>query len=221
MFAVAAASVCSASRMSGRLSSSSDGSPAGTAAGRFCSLTAMPRRIGPGLRPSSTESSFSFAEISRSSVELDRLDALELRLGLAEVQLSGDAALEAVLGELHGLAARLDRVTRDLEPEVGVAQLEVGPGHVRDQREHGGAARLLRAQEERLLRLGGAADAAEEVELPRDVGGDGVDRGLGPLGRDARVPLRRVDAGCRELKRRRPAVAFASSFGQKSAFVKP
>ena len=59
MSAVAAARLCSATRMSGRRSRSSEGRPAGTAAGRFCSVTARPRRTGPGLRPMRMEISFS------------------------------------------------------------------------------------------------------------------------------------------------------------------
>ena len=122
-------------------------------------------------------------------VELDRLDALELRLGLPEVQLPGDAALEAVLGELHGLASRLDRVTRDLEPEVGVAQLEVGPGHVRDQRGTAGAA-PLRAQKSAFC-ASEARRMRPKKSSPTTHRRRRVDRGLGP--RPDAVSLRRVD----------------------------
>jgi hypothetical protein len=121
------------------------------------------------------------------------LDAVQLGLALPVVHLAGDSALEAVLGELDRLPARLDRAPRDLEPSVEVAHLEVGARHVRDERQDGGAARLLRAEEERLLRLGGPADAPEEVDLPRDVGRERVDRRLGGLGRRGRVALGRVD----------------------------
>jgi hypothetical protein len=65
----------------------------------------------------------------------NRQDARELRLGLAEVQLRRDAAPETIPGELHVLAARLDRAPCDLEPQVRVAQLEVGLGRVRHQRQ--------------------------------------------------------------------------------------
>ena len=193
MFAVPAARVCSASRMSGRRSRSSDGSPAGTAAGSFCSSTARPRRIGPGLRPRSTDSSFSLSAIEALEVEDHRFDALQLRLGLAEVHLGGDAALEAVLRELHVLAPGLDRAPGDLEPAVEVAQLEVRPGHVRDERQDRGAPGLLGAEKEGLLGFRGAPDAPEEIELPGHIGGEGVDRGLGGRVDGRRVALGRVD----------------------------
>ncbi len=96
---------------------------------------------------------------------------MELGLGLAEVDLGGDAALETVLGELQVLAPRLEGPPGNLEPPVEVAQLEVNPRDVRDQGEHHGAPGLLRAEEQRLLGLARAADAAEEIELPGDVGG--------------------------------------------------
>ena len=86
--------------------------------GRAASARSRRGRAGsaPGCGPSSTESSFSFAEIRRSRSKTTVSTRLQLRLGLAEVQLRRDAALEAVLGELHVLAARLDRAPRDLEP---------------------------------------------------------------------------------------------------------
>jgi len=65
MRALAAMSVCSARRMSGRRSSSSDGTPAGTA-GRISASRGKPRGMGPGLRPSSTLRAFSVWPIARS-----------------------------------------------------------------------------------------------------------------------------------------------------------
>ena len=59
-------------------------------------------------------------------VEDDDLDAAQLGFGLAQVELGGQAALEAVRGELHGLLPRFDGAPGDLEPAVEIAQLEVG-----------------------------------------------------------------------------------------------
>jgi hypothetical protein len=56
--AFAAIRSCSAWRRSGRRSSSSDGSPAGTGGGTSA-CSGWPARIGPGLRPSRTDSAFS------------------------------------------------------------------------------------------------------------------------------------------------------------------
>ena len=95
---------------------------------------AAARGSGPGCGPSSTESSFSFCAISALEVVGDDLDAVQLRLRLAQVHLGRDAALEAVLARAPVLAPRRDRAPRDLEPAVEVAQLEVGARHVRHQR---------------------------------------------------------------------------------------
>jgi L-asparaginase len=56
----------SAALMSGRRSSSRDGSPAGTASGILCSASERPRGISDGRRPRSTLISFSFCVWSRS-----------------------------------------------------------------------------------------------------------------------------------------------------------
>ena len=65
--AVAAVSCCSACRMSGRRSSSSEGNPAGTAGGSVCSVSARPRGIRAGFLPSKTLSSSSFYHLPLKS----------------------------------------------------------------------------------------------------------------------------------------------------------
>jgi len=64
--ALAATRLCSASRRSGRRRSRSEGSPGGTSGGRYCWSSVALRAIGPGLRPSRNDSSFSSATICRS-----------------------------------------------------------------------------------------------------------------------------------------------------------
>ncbi len=66
MLAVAAASCCSAARMSGRRSSRRDGSPAGTSGGAGWSISARPRGIACGLSPVSVLSRSSCTPIWRS-----------------------------------------------------------------------------------------------------------------------------------------------------------
>jgi hypothetical protein len=104
------------------------------------------------------------------------LDPIELRLGLAHVQLGCDAAFEAVAGKREVLAPRLEGPPGDLEPQVEVAQLDVGLRHAGHHGERDRPPRLLGGEEVRKLGLVGAADAPEEVELPGEADVDVVIR---------------------------------------------
>ena len=217
MFAVAAASVCSASRTSGRRSSSSDGQ-AGGHRGRQLLLARRRGRAGsgPGCGRAARESSFSFCGDQPLEVVDDGLDAVQLGLRLAAVELGRDAALEAVLGELT-YSRRDSSVRRAISSRrSSVAQLEVGPGHVGDQREHGRAPRLLVPRKSAFC-----ASVARRMRPKKSISQDtsardGVDRGLGrSLG--AVVAVGRVDeAAAVEAQARRPSRSRRPS-GQRSA----
>ena len=90
MLALAATSKSSAVFISGRRSSSADGKPAGMLGGEYCSVSAVPRGIGPGLRPSSKLIWFSWMAIWRSSSGI--VEPVRERLEMAE---SSSSLLEA------------------------------------------------------------------------------------------------------------------------------
>ena len=80
----------------------------------------------------------------------------------AEAAPPSQPAVEEVVGVLEGRGG----APRDLELGVQLAQLEVGGGHVGDEREQHAAARLLGGEVVGARRLGQPADAPPEVELP-------------------------------------------------------
>ena len=142
---------------------------AGTSGGRNWSLSAAPRGIGPGLRPSRKDSWFSCATICRSRSGM-----------LAAVEASSASALAVSRAEAAPPWRRRsnrskvswnapDGAAGDLELEVELAELEVVGGDLGDQREEDPAPRLLRGQVLRQGRLVRAPDAAPEVELPGGV----------------------------------------------------
>src|SRR6185369_1577127 len=78
-----------------------------------------------------------------------------------------DATLLAHLREAQGLLPRLERPPRDVQAQIEHAQLEVTGGDVGDDGRGHGAPAPLGRQQFGTSRLGGAAVAAPEVQLPR------------------------------------------------------
>ena len=131
---MAAATRRSAAAMSGRRSSSSDGTPAGTAGGASLSgATAIEKR----RRRLADQHRDRVLERRAPHVDVHRLRPrrLELRLGLRDVGLRGDAALEAVLRQLERLLERLDRGVEQLAIAIDAAQREVVGGELGVQAE--------------------------------------------------------------------------------------
>ena len=97
----------------------------------------------------------------------DRLGrAVVQRLGLAQVEDAGDAAVEPRLHQLDRLRARTHRAPGDVQPQVQRAQVQVGLGDVRHQRRHDGVARVLGGQQLGPRRFGIALELAPEIDLP-------------------------------------------------------
>ncbi len=91
-------------------------------------------------------------------------------LGLAHVQQRRHPALlpgfrQSEEGRPGGQGA-----PRDLHLQIKFSQREVGAGHVADQGQHHGLPEILRGQQIGPGRLGGAPEAAPQVQLPRQAG---------------------------------------------------
>src|SRR6516225_462 len=97
---------------------------------------------------------------------------IENLLGLKDVELGGDAVLDAEFRELYGVFLGGDGVVGDLEFEDELEESKVVAGDVAHEREHNGLASGVRGQELGAGSLRGAANLAEEVELERGVGGE-------------------------------------------------
>ena len=97
--ALAAMRFCSACRMSGRLSSRSEGSPAGTA-GRTSVSMVLPLGIGPGFRPSRMLRRVFLLGNDLFDLRDGGQGRLVFGLRLAELDFRDDAALEALLEQL-------------------------------------------------------------------------------------------------------------------------
>src|SRR4029079_2590869 len=100
------------------------------------------------------------------------------------------------------LLERRDRVLRDDELLVELAQREVVSRHLGDERDEDAAPRLLRGEVLGLRRLVETADPSPEVELPPevDVGGDGFERRVASGRDESRVLLPLPAAARRDLR---------------------
>ncbi len=153
-----------AAAMSGRRSSSSDGRPTGISGGRACSGA-----IGKseGVRRLSNEDGDGVLVLGTDDSDIAGLNAggLKLRLGLIDVGLAGDAALEAVGGDAEGLFVVLDGVVEQLLLRVGGAGFEVVDSQLACRlsfavwRSAAGCLRFLARGAD------SAADAAPEIDL--------------------------------------------------------
>ena len=156
---------CSACRMSGRRASNCDGIPAGTS-GRTKSSRDLPRGMGPGFRPRSTSRASSCSAINCSNS------------GTAAAAASySDSTCRSSSSEMSPLSKRsLKRSTeslaaacrpfRDIELLVQVAQVRVGDGHRRHDREHDARPALFRREQVGPGRLCRPAELSPEIDLP-------------------------------------------------------
>ncbi len=133
MRALAAMSVCSARRMSGRRSSSSDGTPAGTA-GRISCIEGQAARNGSRVAPEQhTQGVFGLADGA-----LDVRDARErilvLGLRLAQVHLGDDPVVGSAAETAPGCPCGLSAVrSGDLQLLVQRPDVHVGSRHRADE----------------------------------------------------------------------------------------
>ena len=91
-------------------------------------------------------------------------------LGLAHIQQRRHPALLAGLRQSEEDRPGGQGLPRDLHLQIQLTQREVGTGHVADQGQHHGPAEILRGQQIGPGRLGGAPEAAPQVQLPRQAG---------------------------------------------------
>jgi hypothetical protein len=132
--------------MSGRRSSSSDGSPAGRAQEDRDRVL----RLGPGAQ--------CFLD--------DSLGSGELHFGLRDVHPGDRSGIEPRLIDVERFASSVDRGLRDDQPIIQIAKLQVGGRDVGHQGDRDAAERFLRRQELVQRRFVGAAELAPEVDLP-------------------------------------------------------
>ena len=175
--------------MSGRRSSTWDGTPDGTA-GIASSRIDFPRSTGPGLRPSRMDRAFSVCAICDSTP------------GIAAAAVSyWERACSTFIRETtpywccssnsrHRLAVGRKRLLREQELFVQPPQLQVRAGDGGDEREDHAPLCILGAQEACLRRFGQPADAAPEIDLPARRAQDLVGRlRVGDGGRQGRCPV--------------------------------
>src|SRR4029450_10080263 len=86
-------------------------------------------------------------------------------------QLRADAALELALEQVERLAEGLGGAARDLQLQLELAELEIRLRDSAHQADHAAAPEVVLCQELCPGALGGAADAAPEVDLPGHVEG--------------------------------------------------
>ena len=172
MRALAAMSVCSARRMSGRRSSRSDGTP-GRHRRQDQLIDGQAARDGPRVAPEQhTQGVFRLAD-GALDVRNARERILVFGLRLAQVHLGDDPVFEAQLEQLQGALAAVGRASGDLQLLVQRPDVHVSGRHRADQGQHHGAPALFRAEQFGARRLGRPAELAPEVDLPA-----GVEEGL-------------------------------------------
>ena len=141
--AFAATKVCSASRISGRRSSS-DGRQARRHFGRKQLLHQRPSAR-HGLRIVAEENADGIFFLRDLPLQVGDLSVrrIENLLSLQNVELGGHAVLDAKIGELHRIFLRLDGVARDLELKVELQEREIVARHVAHERQHDRLPRIL------------------------------------------------------------------------------
>ena len=92
-----------------------------------------------------------------------------------DVELVGDTAIVALLDEVEIFLRHLDVLAQDRELHLQRAQIEIGAGHVGDQRNEHDVARGDGGVDVILRRFDRAAEPAENVELPGGIEPDDVD----------------------------------------------
>ena len=124
------------------------------------------RPIGPGGRPSSSESAFSTMAICCSIVGNRGGGPRPVGLDAIELEPVRHAAVQPVLEVGDRLVVEAKRLPRDLELQIELAQQEVVGRDVADQRDEHAAAALLAGEHERQRRFVLTPQAAEQIELP-------------------------------------------------------
>ncbi len=195
--------------MSGRRSSSVEGTPAGTF-GSGQRVDGLAPRDGTRVAAEQDRQRTLGLRDLRLDLRDLRRRSLVLRLRLGDGHLRSLPVLELELVEAHRFAVGAERALRDRKLLVQAAQRDVVGGNRAHQRQDHAAPGLVGGEHVRLRRLGKAPDASPEVDFParaeqRLVGGlririvrnHGDDSGVG----DARLfPVRRV-ADLREERR--------------------
>ena len=108
------------------------------------------------------------------------------------------AAVQAVLEVGDRLVVQAERPPRDIELQVELAQQEVVRRHVADERDQHAAPPLFARQHQRQRRFALAPDAAEQIDLPRE---------LEAVGRRSDASCRRRSIGVCRVRRLPHAVA--------------
>ncbi len=85
---------------------------------------------------------------------------------MIELEAVRHATVEASAEVGHGLVVELERLARDLELHVELAQQEIVGRDVADERHEDAGAGLIGREIERVRRLVLASEPAEQVELP-------------------------------------------------------
>ena len=89
-----------------------------------------------------------------------------MRLDAIELEAVRHAAVQAVLEVGHRLVVQHERLPRDVELQIELAQQEVVGGDVADERDEDAAAGLLAREQQRQRRLVVPPEPAEQVDLP-------------------------------------------------------
>ena len=103
-----------------------------------------------------------------------RLQSRQFAPRQRHVELVGDAAIEALLDEIHVLLGDLDVLAHHRELHLQRAQVEIGAGDVGDDRNQHHVAGGNRRLHVVLRRLDRAAELAENIDLPSGVEADNV-----------------------------------------------
>ena len=157
---------CSAARISGRRSSSADGSPAGTSGGIDCWSNVVLRATGPGLR-AEQHIDLVFLE-GDLPFHLGHLGGggRQRSLGPRGIESGGNAALESLVEDPQGFLECNRRTLGNLQLKIQLQQFKIGQRDVADETEHHPPTSFFGRQK---LRPGGfvqTPDAAPEVNLP-------------------------------------------------------
>ncbi len=135
MRAFAAISSCSDWRMSGRRSSSAEGSPAGTCRRmRLIDKFLAARRDGPGIISKQDAQQIFLLPDAPFQVGNVRRRGVDELLGLPNVENRIDAVFHERLGQLQRFFARGQSALGNVEFEIEFAKLKISGGHVGDQR---------------------------------------------------------------------------------------
>ena len=169
MRALAATSCCSAARMSGRRSSNSDGSPAGTSTRIGVRSQRATARNGAGV--AAEQHAERVLELAGLTLEVGDVvgGGGQLALAPSQIELRADALPGAGAQDAHALAPRVDRSPADRELLVDLEQRDVARRHVAHERQQHRAPRLLGGQDVRARGFRRAREPTPQIHLERQV----------------------------------------------------